>query len=695
MKPAPDRRGVVLWGALAVGFLVAQQVMGKATRDAFFLSHHPATALPAVMIAASLAAVVAALTAGRLLAAWAPRQAVPALVGVNAALLLGQFLLAQSAPRLASGLVYLQVAASGGTLLSAYWSVVNERFDPWTAKQVMSRVGIGASVGGVAGGLLAFVLAGSIPVVGMLLLTAALNVVALVCLVRFAGDGPASRSEPGTGGHSPFATLRSVPYLRLLALLVALGSGAEVLIDYVFKSRASATLASGPELMAFFAAVQTGMGVLALLGQTLLASPALQGLGLAGTVALRPLAVALAATVGILDLRLWAAVLSRGSHDVLSNSLFRSGYELLYTALPEREKRATKQLVDVAFDKFGAIAGGGATLAAVHLVESPERALLFVAAGLSILALGLTRQLHYDYVATLEQGLRAGKVRLDPEEVVDSTTRLTLVRARLPQTPVPPTPPAASDRVQRGIADLRSGDTIRIRRALSEAEPHDATLVAHLVPLLARNDVYLEVLKALRKLASRTTGQIVDVILDDTADPVVRRRLPRVLKAAPNPRAVEGLLHGLEDPSFPVRASCGSTLAALVGRSPELRVPADKVFGAARTEIAGAVGSKLGSGEPDREAVLEHVFRLLSLVLDREPLKIAAWALRGTDPSLRGTALEYLENVLPPQLRSVFLRLVEAPPTGPARPREEVLTNLLESGRPPRSLPRRRLKPRD
>jgi hypothetical protein len=48
---------------------------------------------------------------------------------------------------------------------------------------------------------------------------------------------------------------------------------------------------------------------------------------------------------------------------------------------------------------------------------------------------------------------------------------------------------------------------------------------------------------------------------------------------------------------------------------------------------------------------LEHAFTLLSLVLPREPLQIAFRGLHAGDPMLRGTALEYLETVLPPPVR--------------------------------------------
>ena len=48
---------------------------------------------------------------------------------------------------------------------------------------------------------------------------------------------------------------------------------------------------------------------------------------------------------------------------------------------------------------------------------------------------------------------------------------------------------------------------------------------------------------------------------------------------------------------------------------------------------------------------LAHVFTLLALVLPTEPLRIAFRALHTDDQALWGTALEYLENVLPHEVR--------------------------------------------
>ena len=64
------------------------------------------------------------------------------------------------------------------------------------------------------------------------------------------------------------------------------------------------------------------------------------------------------------------------------------------------------------------------------------------------------------------------------------------------------------------------------------------------------------------------------------------------------------------------------------------------------------MSSGAGSNDPRLEYSLEHVFTLLSLNLDRDALLLSRQALFSRDRNLRGTALEYLENVLPEKVKA-------------------------------------------
>ena len=67
-------------------------------------------------------------------------------------------------------------------------------------------------------------------------------------------------------------------------------------------------------------------------------------------------------------------------------------------------------------------------------------------------------------------------------------------------------------------------------------------------------------------------------------------------------------------------------------------------------------------------------------MLPREPLQIAFRSLQTDDEQLQGTALEYLDGVLPARIRERLWPFLEAPPgVRSARPREEVIADLLRS----------------
>ncbi len=53
---------------------------------------------------------------------------------------------------------------------------------------------------------------------------------------------------------------------------------------------------------------------------------------------------------------------------------------------------------------------------------------------------------------------------------------------------------------------------------------------------------------------------------------------------------------------------------------------------------------------------MEHVFTLLSLTLDPDAVHMSMQAAFSKDINLRGTALEYLENVLPADLYQLLVQ---------------------------------------
>src|SRR5579863_6715790 len=87
--------------AIASAAMIAQQVAGKATRDAFYLSNFSATTLPPVMGASALVSLFVALWLSRALTRYTPARVVPLGFGAGSAILLATWGLSFAAPRLA------------------------------------------------------------------------------------------------------------------------------------------------------------------------------------------------------------------------------------------------------------------------------------------------------------------------------------------------------------------------------------------------------------------------------------------------------------------------------------------------------------------------------------------------------------------------------------------------------------------
>jgi hypothetical protein len=230
-----------------------------------------------------------------------------------------------------------------------------------------------------------------------------------------------------------------------------------------------------------------------------------------------------------------------------------------------------------------------------------------------------------------------------------------------------------ADPVIAAVIEFRSGDLLRIRAALRDP-PRDPLIVGALVPLLARDDLVRTVIPALVSFGARAAGEMVSVLLDPGTADVVRRRLPLALKSCPSAIARNGLLMGLEASGFEIRLRCGRALLALTDEHPELMEPFPAALALVERELAG------GRGAP--HLVREHVFNLLALALEREPVRIAARAFTTEDGYVRGTALEYLETVLPARIFSALRPLLAARGPDPAhrRPAAEVRADLIRAG---------------
>lgn len=723
----PDRADI-LAATLAAVAMIAQQVGGKATRDALFLASFDVEVLPRMLAAAALLTVPVVLGTARALARHGPQRVMPIAFLSSALTLLGLWGLSAVAPRATAVLLYLHIACFGAVLVSGFWSLMNERFDPRTARHRFRRVASGGTVGGLLGGLLAAGLGrfggqGS----AMLPLLAILHLFCMWMLWRVRPDratAPATGETMATSLGEGTKVLARVSYLRHLAALVVLGTLAAACLDYVFKASAQDAFGGSRgsvDLITFFGVFYTAVSLLTLLLQTGLSRWMLERVGLVGTVSTLPAGVVAGSLLGLV-MPVWPVFsAARGLEGGLRSSTFRSGYEPLYTPLAPQEKRASKTIIDVGLERAGDAVGAGLVQAVVWwtpaaaMLALQQRVLLGMAVAFALTGLWVTTRLHRGYVDALERRLLRRALDLDLDEISDATTRTMILRtrsgldltdapeleSRVPEAESPPadrtsptTPPgetvatpASSDPLVAAVAELRSGEASRVLKTLARHRPLGRELAPHVVSLLAWDAVVDGALDALRHADPPVTGLLLDHLLDEDEEFAIRRRIPRALPVSDSPLLVHGLLEGLSADRFEIRYQCAIALARIHERHPEVSLPADRIHSVLRREAkvdrrvweSHRLLDPRDEGSPFLDEVLrrrsnrslEHVFTLLSLLLPKQPLLVAYKGLMTEDRGLRGTALEYLESVLPPEVRGPLWPLLDATAAAPDRLDEE------------------------
>jgi AAA family ATP:ADP antiporter len=618
-------------------------------------------------------------------------------------------------------LVYLHISGAGPVLGSGFWLIVSERFDPHTAKRSFGQIAGAGTVGGLLSAILAERVAALLGAAAMLPFLAAFHLLSAWQIRRLSIEpGPrkgATSVPPGrlaTAERSGLRVLAEAPYLRHLAALVVLGTTSAGLVDYLFKVEAVKTFGRDDNLLRFFAIYYAATSLMTFVVQTSSTRLILERFGLAMTASAPSWALLGGSIGGLASPGFSSMLFARGAESVARGSLFRAAYELFYTPISAADKRAAKAIVDVGFDRLGDAVSGGLVRSVLVLAPAASYStILSLSIGCSVAAMVAASRLNRGYIETLEKNLLNRAVEIDLSDAEDGTTRTLVLRTLrrhkpnfesryVPQAEPPKGPPMTSvalDPEVQQILWLRSRDRERVIDVLHRDEGLTPALVPHAIPLLAWDAVAPEAVFALRKVAEERIGELVDALIDPNQDFAVRRRLARVFSGCVSQRAADGLMLGLDDARFEVRFQCGRSLAAIVDRNLVVRIDRERVFAIVLREVA--VGRPVWDGRRllDEFGALDgvsfvdqfvhqragqslaHVFTLLSLVLPREPLQIAFRGLYTDDLNLRGTALEYLDGVLPPAIRLCLWPFLEdrRPSSRPVRPRDEILADLLRS----------------
>lgn len=364
------RRNDVVPGALVALHLflaVASTILGKAVRDAIFLSGHT----PVQLIAADLATVVAvAVVVGMQLRLKARMSTKRLLLISPFCFALGDFGLYFGMSRLPGdwmarvAYLWIGVQASFGapqaSLLGYHVLTLRQ------ARRMCGVVGAGATLGWIGGGLLTELVAAHFGALSLLLGAGALTALCPVVVAaawRAKSDTTLEtnfRVHPDTSGDLRRSArfVWASPQLRAVAALALFSSAVSTIAGLQFKIVASESIGATDHLAAFFGSFSSHAGLAAFATQLLLTCRIVEGLGLGPALLIAPAALAAGSVGVLLSGGLAAAVFLKASDQVLRHSVDRAAVEFLYCPLSDREVFEGKTFIDAFICRAGDAIGG-------------------------------------------------------------------------------------------------------------------------------------------------------------------------------------------------------------------------------------------------------------------------------------------------------------------------------------------------
>lgn len=261
--------------------------------------------------------------------------------------------------------LYLWVALFGVLSASQFWMMANMVFDVRQAKRLFGPIGAGAIAGGITGGYVANIVAGTFGLrallfsaVGALLPVIFISIYVWKHYLTDNSEPEQQKSEDASITERPHQLIVKSKHLLLLCAIIMLSVVTAKLVDYQFSALAVERYADPDRLTSFFGFWFSTFNVVGFLIQLLLTQRVVRWVGISGALFVLPAGLSLGALIMFLLPGLGAATFSRLVDGSLKQSLHRAGVEMLFLPVDKKIKNRIKIYIDVLVDSLAGGLGG-------------------------------------------------------------------------------------------------------------------------------------------------------------------------------------------------------------------------------------------------------------------------------------------------------------------------------------------------
>jgi len=427
----PEEQAIALWLFLYFFLITAPFTILKSLRTAVFLDKLGPGSLPIAYATAVLMGLVVAFHS-KLQFSLTRRRLILSSLMFFIITGLFFFILFQFGGKWIALLYWVWLSVFILVLVTQFWIVMNDIFNPREAKRLIGFIGSGGILGGVLGGLLVRILAKSnedyhlIPVAVVFLIIG--TVVANQIFVWKKRQDPFPQTstpisdnptqEPSkTGFKTCYTTVKNDSYLILIAMMIITGAMVSTFIDWQFNKVMTLNDAIKENMTAFFGLFYAALFVIPFLFQLLFTSHLIRRFKLRVTLLLYPV-ILLICSLGI---AVWPillfGIIIKGSDKSLAFSINQSSRELLYIPVTPGKKYQAKTFIDMFLVRFAESCA--ALILALLLIFFSHRSQIAPVSAVSALFIalwiGLNLKVYQAYINTVKESIKPKWKRADKD----------------------------------------------------------------------------------------------------------------------------------------------------------------------------------------------------------------------------------------------------------------------------------------
>ena len=429
----------------------------------------------------------------------------------------------------AFGSLYIFIELLGAFMMFQFWSFTNELLDSREAKRVLGFVGCGGIIASMAVGGTVGKLAALLGQVQYLLFINAFCMALCIWIVRFMGKKYQSRLQRGvvaktlTPKQAKAATsqvsITKTPYVKYIAIMIALIYVVVTLVDYQFKVVASDKITDPQKLAAYFGFVYSVFGGVFSLFFQLIATSRLLKFSIFMSLGILPAILTLSSIFFIsvppdlmmfgLAAPLVAITMAKSGDSAFRYTINDAAIQLLYIPLDPKIKSRTKAIIDGMVKPIFIGVSGFILLAVSYLgkagiVSSDVKLISWIVTVIGILWLGTIVGIRSRYLSVLIDNIK--KKRFGTNQL---TMQLNVLQSI----------------VQKAI---ESGDEEDLALAIDMVESSgNAALGRDFVALLSKATpkIKVKILSLMRRVESRYNTYNILKLFNDPDEEVLREAI--------------------------------------------------------------------------------------------------------------------------------------------------------------------------